>query len=78
MIWVMIYCFSILHVDNMNQLLNVWVIGAALLVILFQGSMAFSESITKSKYTDYPEYQRRTSMCIPFFPKPRMIAKKMV
>lgn len=78
MIWVMIYCFSIVHVDNMNQILNVWVIGAALLIILFQASMAFGESITKSKYVDYQEYCARTSMCIPFFPKPRMIAKKVV
>ena len=78
MIWVMIYCFSILQIEHMNQILNVWVVGAVLLIVLFQGSMAFSESITKSKYDGYREYQRRTSMCIPFFPKPRTITKKAV
>jgi steroid 5-alpha reductase family enzyme len=40
-----------------------------LLTALFQGSMAFTESISASKYPAYADYQRRTSRLIPWFPR---------
>jgi len=47
------------------------VLGAVLLTGLFIGSTRFTEQITLSKYPEYAEYQRRTSMLIPWFPGDR-------
>ena len=44
------------------------VIGPVLLSLLFLGSTAFTENITKGKYPEYAEYQRTTSVQIPWFP----------
>ncbi|MBM9466332.1 DUF1295 domain-containing protein [Nakamurella sp. YIM 132084] len=44
-------------------------IGAVLLTLLFIGSTVFTESITASKYPEYAEYQRRTSMIVPWPPR---------
>lgn len=48
--------------------INTSIIGLLLLIMLFQGSMSFSESITSSKYPLYKEYQKSTPQCIPWFP----------
>lgn len=40
-------------------------LGCIQLMLLFQGSMRFGESITVSKYPAYKNYQAVTSMCIP-------------
>lgn len=40
-------------------------LGCIQLMLLFQGSMSFGESITLSKYPAYKDYQAVTSMCIP-------------
>ena len=40
-------------------------LGCIQLMLLFQGSMNFGESITLSKYPAYKDYQAVTSMCIP-------------
>ncbi|EOD57704.1 DUF1295 domain-containing protein [Amycolatopsis vancoresmycina] len=42
------------------------VIGAVLLTLLFVGSTRFTESITKSRYPEYADYQRRTSAVVPW------------
>lgn len=44
-------------------------LGAALLTGLFIGSTIFTESITKSKYPEYVDYQATTSPIIPWFPR---------
>lgn len=44
------------------------VLGAALLTGLFVGSTIFTESITKSKYPEYADYQATTSPIVPWFP----------
>jgi steroid 5-alpha reductase family enzyme len=44
-------------------------IGAILLTTLFIGSTIFTESITKSKYPEYADYQARVSAIIPFPPR---------
>jgi steroid 5-alpha reductase family enzyme len=42
------------------------VLGAFLLSTLFVGSTVFTESITRSKYPEYADYQARVSPIIPF------------
>ncbi|MDH6180795.1 steroid 5-alpha reductase family enzyme [Microbacteriaceae bacterium SG_E_30_P1] len=54
-----------------GSLLQWTVLGAALLTGLFIGSTIFTESITKSKYPEYAEYQRSTSPIVPWWPKSR-------
>lgn len=55
--------------------LNWTIIGALLLTALFIGSTRFTEAITASRYPEYAEYQRRTSMLIPWIPRePRGVA----
>lgn len=44
-------------------------VGPVLLTALFIGSTRFTEEITLSKYPEYSEYQRRTSMLIPWIPR---------
>ena len=58
--WVVIFLFTV-H----GFYINYSCIGCVLLILLFQGSMAFSESITLSKYPAYETYQITTSQCIP-------------
>lgn len=48
-----------------------WTIaGAVLLTLLFIGSTAFTESISRAKYPDYDAYRRRTSALVPWLPRP--------
>ena len=80
--WICVYAFTItsrlsskstLHVDALGStfvLKNFTWLGALLLVLLFQGSMMFSEGITASKYPEYRDYQQTTSMCLPMLPMP--------
>lgn len=48
--------------------LNVTLIGAVLLNLLFLGSTSFTEAITGKKYPAYVHYQQTTSRLIPFIP----------
>ncbi|MFQ6148729.1 DUF1295 domain-containing protein [Streptomyces seoulensis] len=45
------------------------VLGAALLTALFVGSTVFTEGITLDRYPEYADYQRRTSMVVPWIPR---------
>jgi steroid 5-alpha reductase family enzyme len=66
--WWVVFAFGAVAAGSMLQ----WtVLGAVLLVLLFVGSTIFTESITKSRYPEYVEYQRTTSAVIPWFPKRR-------
>ncbi len=49
-------------------------VGPVLLTALFVGSTIFTESITRSRYPEYVEYQRSTSMLIPWIPRQRRAA----
>lgn len=51
--------------------INWTIIGAALLTVLFIGSTVFTESISASKYPEYTQYQRTTSMLVPLPPRQR-------
>lgn len=46
-------------------------VGPVLLTALFIGSTVFTESITRGRYPEYAEYQRATSMLIPWIPRDR-------
>ena len=49
-------------------------VGPVLLTALFIGSTVFTESITRGRYPEYVEYQRSTSMLIPWIPRQRRAA----
>ncbi len=49
-------------------------VGPVLLTALFIGSTIFTESITRERYPEYVEYQRSTSMLIPWIPRQRRAA----
>jgi steroid 5-alpha reductase family enzyme len=51
--------------------LNPSLVGPILLTALFQGSTAFTEEISASKYPEYVEYQKSVSRLIPWFPRSR-------
>eukprot|EP00294_Goniomonas_avonlea_P001479 CAMPEP_0114550722 /NCGR_PEP_ID=MMETSP0114-20121206/6220_1 /TAXON_ID=31324 /ORGANISM="Goniomonas sp, Strain m" /LENGTH=306 /DNA_ID=CAMNT_0001735505 /DNA_START=12 /DNA_END=928 /DNA_ORIENTATION=- len=56
-VWVSFYVFSI---ASGAAPINWSIIGAVLLILLFQGSTIFTESITAKKYPAYREYQKTT------------------
>jgi steroid 5-alpha reductase family enzyme len=60
--WWALFLFGAIAAGSLLQ----WtVLGAFLLTILFVGSTNFTESITKSKYPEYADYQATTSAIIP-------------
>ena len=64
--WWTLFFFGAIAAGSVVQ----WtVIGAVLLTALFIGSTIFTESITKSKYPEYVDYQATTSAIIPWFPR---------
>lgn len=64
--WWLVFVFGTISAGSVLQ----WtVVGPVLLTVLFVGSTAFTESITKSKYPEYAEYQRTTSPIIPWLPR---------
>src|SRR5690606_19400695 len=52
-----------------GSLLQWTVLGAVLLTALFIGSTIFTESITRSKYPEYADYQASTSAIVPWLPR---------
>jgi steroid 5-alpha reductase family enzyme len=69
--WWVIFLFGALAAGSLLQ----WtVLGAVLLTLLFVGSTIFTESITRSKYPEYADYQATTSAVIPWFPRPAKAA----
>ena len=54
------------------------IIGAVILTALFVGSTVFTESISAAKYPEYAQYQRRTSMLVPWIPRDRRGAPAIV
>ena len=61
--WISFYLFS---VSASGQLLNWSIAGCLLLIVLFQGSVAFSEEITAGKYPLYSNYQKTVPRFIPW------------
>ena len=48
------------------------VLGPLLLSGLFAGSTTFTEKISKSRYPEYEQYQRRVSPVVPWFPRSQL------
>jgi len=66
-VWVGVYTLSAAVSYNLRGSIINWSgVGAFLLVLLFQGSTAFTESITLKKYPPYTQYQKTTSRLIPW------------
>ncbi|MEF2976048.1 DUF1295 domain-containing protein [Subtercola sp. YIM 133946] len=64
--WWVVFFFGAIAAASVLQ----WtVLGAVLLSTLFIGSTVFTESISKSKYPEYADYQARTSALVPWFAK---------
>jgi steroid 5-alpha reductase family enzyme len=63
--WWMVYLFSVMAGAPW---LNPTIAGPIGLVAIFLGSTPLTEDITRGKYPEYAEYQRRTSRLVPWFP----------
>ncbi|MCX7521483.1 DUF1295 domain-containing protein [Microbacterium sp. STN6] len=61
--WWVIFFFGAIAARSLTQ----WtVVGAVLLTLLFVGSTWFTESISRSRYEEYRDYQSRTSAVVPW------------
>ena len=64
--WWVLFFFGAVAAGSVLQ----WtVLGAVLLTTLFIGSTVFTESISRSKYPEYADYQATTSPIVPWFPR---------
>ncbi len=64
--WWVVFVFAVIAAGT--PLL--WTVGGAvLLTLLFLGSTAFTEWISKSRHPDFEEYQHTTSMLVPWRPR---------
>ena len=61
-IWITFYLFSVAATGSW---LNWSIAGCLLLLVLFQGSSDFSESISAEKYPEYKAYQEKTGRFLP-------------
>jgi len=68
-LWWTFYLFSVAVSHQTSVWINYTIIGALFLTLLFQGSTAFTESISSKKYPDYKQYQKTTSKLIPWLPR---------
>jgi steroid 5-alpha reductase family enzyme len=70
--WWTFFLFGAVAAGSLAQ----WtVLGAALLTGLFVGSTIFTESITRSKYPEYADYQASTSPIVPLPPRRARVAR---
>jgi steroid 5-alpha reductase family enzyme len=64
--WWMVFAFGAVAAGSVVQ----WTVaGAFLLTLLSVGSTIFTESISRDRYPEYADYQRRTSPVLPWFPR---------
>lgn len=68
------WVFYALGAAALGSALHWTLVGPVLLTALFIGSTFFTESITLSRYPEYADYQRRTSILIPWIPRHRRAA----
>jgi len=64
--WWIVFLFGAVAADLRVE----WtLIGPVLLTVLFVGSTRFTEAISAERYRDYADYQERTSMIVPWWPR---------
>ncbi len=63
-IWI---CFYFFGVAASGEWVNWSIAGSLLLLLLFQGSSTFSESISSGKYPQYADYKKSTGRFLPKF-----------
>lgn len=61
--WWVLYAFSVVA---SGSLLNLSIVGALALTVLFHGSTRFTEELSLAKYPSYAEYQKKVSRIIPW------------
>ena len=67
MIWVCLYLF-VIAAGNVNYAIFSWTMcGPALIILLFVGSSAFGEGVSKSKYPEYELYLRTMPKYVPLW-----------
>jgi steroid 5-alpha reductase family enzyme len=67
------WVFFFLGAVAAGSVLEWTILGALLLTALFIGSTIFTESITRSRYPEYADYQATTSAIVPWVPRrPRL------
>jgi steroid 5-alpha reductase family enzyme len=64
--WWVFYGFSVVA---SGRWLNLSILGAVGLSLLFHGSANFTEQLSLAKYPAYAEYQKRVSRLLPWFPR---------
>lgn len=69
------WVFYAMGAAALGSIVHWTLVGPVLLTALFIGSTYFTESITLSRYPEYAEYQRTTSMLIPWIPRERRAAE---
>ena len=68
-VWVGVYLFSVAALYQeygITGVFNLSGIGALLLILLFIGSTILAENISKGKYPEYSNYQKKVSVYIPW------------
>jgi steroid 5-alpha reductase family enzyme len=66
--WIVLYLFTI---PATGKWINWSIAGALLIVLLFQGSVNFTEEISAGKYPEYKDYQKRVGKLLPGIGKRR-------
>jgi steroid 5-alpha reductase family enzyme len=70
--WWVFFLFGAVAAGSVLQLT---VLGPLLLTALFIGSTRFTEDISRSRYPEYAEYQRTTSMLVPWPRRRRQVPR---
>jgi steroid 5-alpha reductase family enzyme len=65
--WWVVFAFGVIAAGAVT-----WTIaGAVLLTLMFVGSTVYTENISRSRYPEFTQYQKRTSPVVPWFPRRR-------
>jgi steroid 5-alpha reductase family enzyme len=65
--WWVVFAFGVIAAGAVT-----WTIaGAVLLTLMFVGSTVYTENLSRSRYPEFTQYQKRTSPVVPWFPRRR-------
>jgi steroid 5-alpha reductase family enzyme len=68
------WAFYLFAITATGAVLHWTLLAPVLLTLLFIGSTAFTESISRSRHPEYADYQATTSAVIPWFPRKPPVA----